>query len=55
VYRGPAAGGEFTKVVGDTDSAAGIGYDKKRERLLLPLLLSDALEAHSLPPPTPGP
>jgi sugar lactone lactonase YvrE len=55
VYRGPAAGGEFTKVVGDTDSAAGIGYDKKRERLLLPLVLSDALEAHSLPPPTPGP
>jgi hypothetical protein len=47
VYRG-APGGEFKSVVEGTRSPAGIGYDLKRGRLLVPLFESDEIRAYEI-------
>lgn len=56
VYRGKP-GGTFTKVAADVKSPADIGYDGKRNVLLIPLFMSDAVQIQSLgaPPAKPAP
>jgi hypothetical protein len=47
VYRGKP-GGEFTAVVEDAKSPADIGYDLKRQRVLVPLFESDEIRAYDV-------
>jgi sugar lactone lactonase YvrE len=47
VFAGPAAG-PFEPLVSGVDAPADIGYDSKRNRLLIPLFKQNALEIHSL-------
>src|SRR5690606_4178169 len=55
VYRGTPEG-DFTAVVSDVKAPADIGYDAKRNALLIPLFMSDAVQIQSLgAPATPAP
>jgi sugar lactone lactonase YvrE len=47
VYRGKP-GGSFSAVVKDVKSPAAIGYDQKRNALLIPLFESDAVQIHTI-------
>lgn len=48
IYRGKLGGG-FTVALADQKSPADIGYDTKRNRLLVPHFTEDTLEAFALP------
>lgn len=60
VYKG-TPGGTFDVLVKDVKSPAGIGYDTKRNTLLIPLMQADMVQLQKLPggpvaaPETPGP
>ncbi|HEY6726574.1 MAG TPA: hypothetical protein VI197_21210 [Polyangiaceae bacterium] len=59
IYQGKP-GAEFKEVVSGVESPADIGYDSKRNRVLVPLFMKDELQFHSLPggvaaAPTPAP
>lgn len=59
IYQGKP-GAEFKEVVSGIESPADIGYDSKRNRVLVPLFMKDELQFHSLPggvaaAPTPDP
>lgn len=59
IYQGKP-GAEFKEVVSGIESPADIGYDAKRNRVLVPLFMKDELQFHSLPggvtaAPTPAP
>lgn len=59
IYQGKP-GTEFKEVVTGIESPADIGYDSKRNRVLVPLFMKDELQFHSLPggvaaPATPAP
>ena len=47
VLRGKP-GGEFSVVVADVDAPADIGYDSKRNRILVPLFKENRVEAYAL-------
>lgn len=47
VYRGKP-GGEWTPIVKDVESAADLGYDSKRKRLIIPGLTTNKLTVHQL-------
>lgn len=47
VFRGPAAG-PFEVAVDDVESPADIGYDSKRNRVLVPLFNKNTVEIHAL-------
>lgn len=47
IYQG-RPGGEFKEVVSGIESPADIGYDPKRNRVLVPLFMKDELQFHSL-------
>jgi sugar lactone lactonase YvrE len=47
VYRGKP-GGEFTPVIENVKSPADIGYDTKRNRVLVPLFESDEVQAYEI-------
>ena len=54
IYRGKP-GGEFVPVITDVKSPADIGFDQKRNRVLVPLFTENALQFHSLgPAPAPA-
>lgn len=48
IYQGKP-GSEFKEVVSGIESPADIGYDPKRNRVLVPLFMKDELQFHSLP------
>jgi hypothetical protein len=52
VFRGPPSG-PFTPVVTDVEAPADIGWDARRNRLLIPLFLGDAVRIVPLPGPAP--
>jgi sugar lactone lactonase YvrE len=52
VYRGKP-GGSFETVVSEANSPADIGFDTKRNRILIPLFLEDQVWAVPLSPPAP--
>ncbi len=54
IYRG-APGGTFETVIRDVKSPAGIGYDTKRNVVLIPMMLVDAVQLQKLPGPAPTP
>lgn len=47
VYRGPL-GGRFTKLLTKVRGVADLGYDSKRQRLLVPRFLDDTVEVYDL-------
>lgn len=47
VYRG-RPGGTFAPVIEDVESPADIGWDRKRQRVLIPVFTGDALVLHPL-------
>lgn len=48
VFRG-VPGGRFEPLVENTTSPAGLGYDSKRQRVLIPIFTGDAVHIQSLP------
>jgi hypothetical protein len=54
IYHG-RPGQEFKEVLSGIESPAGIGYDSKRNRVLIPLFTKDELQFHTLPQATAGP
>lgn len=49
VYRGKP-GGEMTAIIHDVKSPADIGYDKKRNRVVVPLFMENEVRAYDLKP-----
>jgi hypothetical protein len=48
VYRGKP-GGDWSLVLGDLRAPADIGYDSKRNRILVPLSMDSAVQATPVP------
>jgi hypothetical protein len=48
-------GGEFHKEISGVDAPAGIGFDCRRNRVLIPLFKKDTVVIHTLSEPPPAP
>ena len=55
VYRGTLLGKSFEPIIQNVKGPADIGWDSKRNRVLIPRFTDDAVEAYDVAPPPPAP